>query len=154
MDSYFSNAVTTSSHSLVVSAHMITKVYFPRSIVPVAAVVRLTDFLVASAILVVLMIYYGQPITWTIHYSFLISSSYFTGSGTESLVLRPKCEVSRCRNSIASRYATVDVCVAHYLSCNLRRSGMEVDIRVQSVERIVGAFRSALFGTAWTNGVF
>jgi lipopolysaccharide transport system permease protein len=64
---YFSNAVSTSSHSLIASAHMITKVYFPRSIVPIAAVlVRLSDFLVASAILVVLMIYYGQSLTWTI----------------------------------------------------------------------------------------
>jgi len=64
---YFSNAVSTSSHSLIASAHMITKVYFPRSIVPFAAVlVRLSDFLVASAILVVLMIYYGQPLKWTI----------------------------------------------------------------------------------------
>jgi len=64
---YFSNAVSTSSHSLIASAHMITKVYFPRSIVPFAAVlVRLSDFLVASAILVVLMIYYGQPLKWPI----------------------------------------------------------------------------------------
>jgi lipopolysaccharide transport system permease protein len=63
---FFSNAVSTSSHSLIASAHMITKVYFPRSIVPIAAIlVRLSDFLVASAILVVLMIYYGQPITRT-----------------------------------------------------------------------------------------
>jgi lipopolysaccharide transport system permease protein len=61
---FFSNAVSTSSHSLIASAHMITKVYFPRSIVPLAAIlVRLSDFLVASAIMVVLMLYYGQPIT-------------------------------------------------------------------------------------------
>jgi lipopolysaccharide transport system permease protein len=64
---FFSNAVSTSSHSLIASAHMITKVYFPRAIVPLAAIlVRLSDFLVASAILVGLMIYYGQPITRSI----------------------------------------------------------------------------------------
>lgn len=61
---FFSNAVSTSSHSLIASAHMITKVYFPRSIVPLAAIlVRLSDFMVAAAILVALMIYYGQPLT-------------------------------------------------------------------------------------------
>jgi lipopolysaccharide transport system permease protein len=60
---YFSNSVSTSSHSLIASAQMITKVYFPRSIVPLAAImVRLCDFLVAAAILVGLMIYYGQPV--------------------------------------------------------------------------------------------
>jgi lipopolysaccharide transport system permease protein len=61
---FFSNAVSTSSHSLIASAQMITKVYFPRSLVPLATVlVRLSDFLVASVILFVLMVYYGRPFT-------------------------------------------------------------------------------------------
>ncbi len=61
---FFSNAVSTSSHSLIASAQMITKVYFPRALVPMATVlVRLSDFLVASVILFVLMIYYGCPLT-------------------------------------------------------------------------------------------
>jgi lipopolysaccharide transport system permease protein len=64
---FFSNAVSSSSHSLIASANMITKVYFPRSIVPLAAVlVRLSDFIIASVVLVGLMVYYGQPVTWTI----------------------------------------------------------------------------------------
>jgi lipopolysaccharide transport system permease protein len=61
---FFSNAVSTSSHSLIANAQMITKVYFPRSLVPLATVlVRLSDFLVASVILFVLMAYYGRPLT-------------------------------------------------------------------------------------------
>lgn len=61
---FFTNAVSTSSHSLIASAQMITKVYFPRSLVPLAAVlVRLSDFLVASLILIVLMVYYGSAFT-------------------------------------------------------------------------------------------
>lgn len=61
---FFTNAVATSSHSLIASAQMITKVYFPRSLVPLAAVlVRLSDFLVASLILFVLMVYYGRAFT-------------------------------------------------------------------------------------------
>jgi lipopolysaccharide transport system permease protein len=64
---FFSNAVSSSSHSLIASAEMITRVYFPRTIVPMAAVlVRLSDFIVASVILVVLMLYYGQPFTWAV----------------------------------------------------------------------------------------
>jgi lipopolysaccharide transport system permease protein len=64
---FFSNAVSSSSHSLIASAHMITKVYFPRAIVPMATVlVRLSDFMIASTILVVLMLYYGQAFTWAI----------------------------------------------------------------------------------------
>jgi len=61
---FFTNAVSSSSHSLIASAPMITKVYFPRSLVPLAAVlVRLSDFLAASVILFVLMVYYGRAFT-------------------------------------------------------------------------------------------
>jgi lipopolysaccharide transport system permease protein len=56
---FFSSAVTTSSQSLVGSAHLITKVYFPRAVVPAAAVAaRLVDFAVSAVILVGMMAYY------------------------------------------------------------------------------------------------
>ena len=64
---FFSNSVASSSFSLVASAHMITKVYFPRSLVPAAMVtVRLSDFLIAFLILVGLIIYYGVHPTWAL----------------------------------------------------------------------------------------
>jgi len=62
---FFSNAIVSGSYSLVVNASMITRVHFPRAIVPAAAVaVRLFDFLIASLILFVLIIYYGIHPTW------------------------------------------------------------------------------------------
>jgi homopolymeric O-antigen transport system permease protein len=64
---FFSNAVTTSSNSLIGSANLITKVYFPRMIIPGASVAAgLVDFAIAFAILVVLMIYYRVSLTWNI----------------------------------------------------------------------------------------
>ncbi len=64
---FFSNAVTQSSNSLVGSANLITKVYFPRVIIPAAAVAAgLVDFAIAFAVLVVLMIYYGVSLTWNL----------------------------------------------------------------------------------------
>jgi lipopolysaccharide transport system permease protein len=57
---FFANAVSSGSYSLLASSHMITKVYVPRLIIPGAAViVRLSDFLIASIVLIVLMHYYG-----------------------------------------------------------------------------------------------
>ena len=56
---FFSNAVSNSGTSLVGNAHLITKVYFPRLIVPSAAILaRLVDFLIAFVILVALMLFY------------------------------------------------------------------------------------------------
>jgi len=59
---FFSNAVSTSSHSLIASAHMITKVYFPRVVIPAAAVMAgLVDFFFAFLTLIALMFYYRVP---------------------------------------------------------------------------------------------
>src|SRR6185503_3463341 len=56
----FANALTESSNSLVGNQNLITKVYFPRLVVPIAAVLSgLVDFLIAFAILIVMMLFYG-----------------------------------------------------------------------------------------------
>lgn len=61
---FFSNAVTASGSSLVGSSNLITKVYFPRIIIPTAAVAAgLLDLAIAFLILVVMMIYYGIGLT-------------------------------------------------------------------------------------------
>ena len=64
---YFSNAVASSSYSLVASAQMINKVYFPRVLIPASMVaVRLSDLLIAFVILGGLIGYYGVHPTWGI----------------------------------------------------------------------------------------
>jgi len=64
---FFSNAVSSGSYSLLASSQMITKVYLPRLIIPAAAVtVRLSDFLVASVVLIIFMRYYGIHLGWQI----------------------------------------------------------------------------------------
>jgi len=64
---FFANAVTSSGNSLVGSANLITKVYFPRLLIPVAAVIAgLVDFAIAFVLLAVLMVYYRVELTWQI----------------------------------------------------------------------------------------
>lgn len=61
---FFANAVTTSSNSLVVSSGLITKVYFPRLIMPAASVFAgLLDFACAFALFLGLMAWYRVPLT-------------------------------------------------------------------------------------------
>ena len=63
----FAHALTESSNSLVANERLITKVYFPRLVVPIAAVLGgLVDFAVAFAILLVMMFYYAIVPTWAI----------------------------------------------------------------------------------------
>jgi lipopolysaccharide transport system permease protein len=61
---FFSNAVTSSGNSLVGSANLVTKIYFPRLIIPSAAVAAgLVDFLLAFLVLIPLMFYYGVTVS-------------------------------------------------------------------------------------------
>jgi len=63
---FFANGLTLSSNSLVGSANLITKVYFPRLIVPAAAVVSgLVDLLIAMLVLVGMMVFYGVGVQVT-----------------------------------------------------------------------------------------
>jgi lipopolysaccharide transport system permease protein len=62
---FFSSGVTTSSNSLVNNSHLITKVYFPRLIVPASAIAaRLVDFAVSFVILIPMLVYYRVAPTW------------------------------------------------------------------------------------------
>ncbi len=59
---FFINALSESSNSLVASANMISKVYFPRLIVPASSVMSgLIDFLISLVLLFGIMIWYRIP---------------------------------------------------------------------------------------------
>jgi lipopolysaccharide transport system permease protein len=67
---FFANGLTQSSNSLVGNANLISKVYFPRLVVPVAGVLSgLVDFVIAFLVLIGMMLYYG--VTPTVHVIFL-----------------------------------------------------------------------------------
>jgi lipopolysaccharide transport system permease protein len=56
---FFSNALSESGTSLVNNANLISKIYFPRLIVPASSVITtLVDFLISAIFLVILMAYY------------------------------------------------------------------------------------------------
>jgi lipopolysaccharide transport system permease protein len=64
---FFATSISASSYSLISNSFMITKVYFPRLIIPLATVgVRVVDFLIALAILIVFMFYYSVDLSWNI----------------------------------------------------------------------------------------
>lgn len=64
---FFSNAINSSSNSLIGNTQLITKIYFPRVIVPAAAVAAgLVDFAISLVVLAALMVYYRVSGTWTL----------------------------------------------------------------------------------------
>jgi lipopolysaccharide transport system permease protein len=64
---FFANALSECSNSLIGNANLISKVYFPRLIVPVSAiVVSFVDFMISGIILLGLMAYYTYVPSWRI----------------------------------------------------------------------------------------
>lgn len=62
---YFSGAITQAGASLVSNRNLLTKVYFPRVVIPVSSTMRgLVDFSIASLILVGLMAHYRFMPSW------------------------------------------------------------------------------------------
>jgi lipopolysaccharide transport system permease protein len=64
---FFANAVTNSGNSLVGSASLITKVYFPRLFIPAAAVAAgLLDLGIGCLLLIPMLFYYGIVVSWSL----------------------------------------------------------------------------------------
>lgn len=64
---FFSNSLSECSNSLIANANMLTKVYFPRLVVPASAViVGLVDFFISMVIMAALMAWYGFAPDWRI----------------------------------------------------------------------------------------
>jgi lipopolysaccharide transport system permease protein len=64
---YFSSTLTNAGLSLVTNSNLLTKIYFPRIILPAAPVLSgLLDFLIGSALLIAFIVYYRIPLGWNL----------------------------------------------------------------------------------------
>ena len=62
---FFAGAISTSGQSLIGSSNLVSKVYFPRLIIPLSSVgAGLIDLLISTGILLLLMLWYGVGWTW------------------------------------------------------------------------------------------
>ena len=122
---YFSTALTNATTSLVAHSSLVTKVYFPRDILPLTYVIAaLCDFFLASIVLVGLMLYYRAPLTINVLYTLPIIivlttfarrwRSSFGGASALSVT-----SASPCRSCF-----NVDVRDADYLSVERGAEGL------------------------------
>jgi len=81
--SYFSNALLDSGNSLVNQADMLSKVYFPRLVLPLSSVLsKLVDLVIALGVLFGMMLIYQRPPTWQIVFlPLLIAIMTLTAAG-------------------------------------------------------------------------
>jgi len=64
---FFSSALSESANSLIGNANLVSKIYFPRLVIPCAAVVTgLVDLLITLMLMAILMLWYGIAPSWEI----------------------------------------------------------------------------------------
>lgn len=64
---FFAAAIGTSGGSLVGSSHLVSKVYFPRLIIPLSSIgAGFVDLLISTGILLLMMLYYGVGWSWNL----------------------------------------------------------------------------------------
>jgi lipopolysaccharide transport system permease protein len=85
---FFASAVSTSGQSLVGSTHLVSKVYFPRLIIPLSSIgAGVVDLLISTLILLLMMLWYG--VGWTanlIAAPLLLAMVVFTALGIGTLL--------------------------------------------------------------------
>jgi lipopolysaccharide transport system permease protein len=84
----FASSVGQSANSVIGSSTLITKVYFPRLIIPLASVgAALIDFAVASSVLLVLIVYYAVAPGWDLLWlPLLVAGTVMTALGIGMLI--------------------------------------------------------------------
>lgn len=98
----FANALSSSANSIVASAHLVTKVYFPRLIVPLASIGSwLVDFFVALAVLFALLIHYDVALTWNLLWvPVLLAMLVFAALGIGTLLAALTAEYRDVRHTV------------------------------------------------------
>lgn len=85
---FFANAVSASGQSLVGSTHLVSKVYFPRLIIPLSSIgAGVVDLLISTVILLLMMLWYG--VGWSVHLlaaPLLLIAVVFTALGIGTLL--------------------------------------------------------------------
>ena len=152
---FFANAVTNCTQSLLSNTDLITKVYFPRLLIPAASVgAGLVDLAVAFLLLIAITIYYGFPLTWNALVLPLfvgLMALLATGVGVLSSALTVKYRDLRHALPFVIQIWMFASPVIYPAS--LVPSDWRLLLLLNPVAGILEGFRSALFGRSfnWSN---
>ena len=155
---YFANALTDSTASMVANANIISKVYFPRIFLPLAAVVsKLLDFCIAMVLLGVLLIWYQIAPNWgVLAFPLLIALMMLTAGGLgmwlTSLAIQYR-DIKYASNFIVQllMYCAPVVYPASLIPDHYVVQGVALNPRLlyalNPMVGVIEGFRSALLGT-------
>lgn len=147
---YFSNAVSNSSSSVVANTNLVTKVYFPRMLIPLSGVLAaLVDFFIASSVLIAMMIWYRVPLSFSqVWVPLILLTTTLLAAGTGMLFAALNVRFRDIRFVLPFfvqfwMFATPVIYPASLVPAKWRWL-----LALNPMAGLVEGFRSALFGTA------
>jgi lipopolysaccharide transport system permease protein len=145
---FFANAVSNSGNSLVGSANLITKIYFPRMIIPGAAVAAgLVDFALAFVLLIVMMIYYGVRPGWSILWlPVLLALMTLLALGVGMWMSALNVKYRDIRYALPFLIQLWMFISAVIYPTSLVQGKLKIALQLNPVASIIENFRAALFG--------
>lgn len=153
---YFSTAMSKSTNSLVSNTKMLTKVYFPRLVIPMTPVLAgLVDFVIASAVLAALMLWYGlAPTVYALLLPLLIVLMILTAAGIgmwfSALAIQYR-DVNHAMTFVTQllMYAAPVVWPVSLIADKFPESGQAIRLiyGLYPLAGIIEGFRAALLGT-------
>lgn len=151
----FSYALTESSNSLVANQNLITKVYFPRLLIPISAVFAgLLDFLIAFVLLFGMMAYYRlpfPPFLWALPVFLLLAAATALGVGLWLSALNVQYRDVRYTIPFLTQFWLFTTPIAYPSS--LVPKAWRALYGLNPMVGVVEGFRWALLGTGSTPGV-
>lgn len=151
---FFSNAVMRGSRSLVDNMHVISKVYFPRLIIPIAgAASGLIDFLASFLIFLIALLIYRAPLRWQMVWTpflFLVALGFALAVGLWLATLSVKYrDVSFAVNFLLQALMYLSPVV---YSASLVPDSLQFVYQLNPMTGVIQGFRWALLGSGEAPG--
>ena len=129
----FAYALTESSNSVVANERLITKVYFPRLVVPLASILAgLVDFVIAFTLVVGMMVWYGVRPTWAVlTLPFFVIFTMATALGVGLWLSALNVQIPRCPLYFDFYRTVLVVCFAGRLLQHARSCALAALLRSQ-----------------------
>jgi lipopolysaccharide transport system permease protein len=147
---FFSGALTRSGVSLVANSNLLTKVYFPRLVIPISAVLAgLVDFVISFFILLILMAGYGHGPSWRIVFLPLFLILALAASLAVSLWLSALNVLYRDVQYVIPFLVQLWMFISPviYPISRIKPGALRVVLMINPMTGVIGGFRWALLGS-------
>lgn len=146
---YFANAVTEGTKSLVSNTNMLTKVYFPRLVLPLSAVLaKLVDFTIGLLILFTLMVWYGALPTWgVLALPLLILLMMLTAAGLGMWMTALAVQYRDVKYGLNFAVQLLMYCAPVVYPASLIPARWQLAYALNPMVGLIEGFRAALLGT-------